>query len=58
MSDRSRKSEKMKKVPCSFKLPSWLLEWMREQPRSQAVLIEQALRKQYGLTPPNVTGRG
>ena len=38
-----------KKIPVGVKLPRWLVEWMRGQDESQAVLIEEALKKQHGL---------
>ena len=34
------------------KLPRWLVEWMRKQPESQAVMIEDALCKVHKLKPP------
>jgi hypothetical protein len=40
------------KVPVSIKLPRWLIEWMDAQPESRAVLIENAMRKQHKLKPP------
>jgi len=40
------------KVPVGYKLPRWLVEWMRVQPESQAVLIESALKKQHKLKSP------
>lgn len=46
------KPVELKKVPCAFKLPQWLLDWLRDQPQSQAVLIENALCKTYKLKPP------
>jgi len=44
----------LKKEPISVKLPKWLIEWMDSQPKSRAVLMENAMRKQYGLEPPEV----
>lgn len=43
----------LKKIPVGVKLPRWLVEWMREQPESQAVLIEDALKRRHKLKPPN-----
>jgi hypothetical protein len=40
------------KIPVLIKLPRWLLDWMRTQPESRAVLIENALQKKHKLTPP------
>lgn len=42
----------LKKIPIGVKLPRWLVEWMRKQPESQAVLIEEALKKRHKLKPP------
>ena len=42
----------LKKIPVGVKLPRWLVEWMREQPESQAVLIEEALKKRHKLKSP------
>jgi hypothetical protein len=44
----------MVKVPVGYKLPRWLVDWMRDQPESQAVLIEEALKKRHKLKPPEV----
>lgn len=46
------------KVPVGLKLPRWLLDWMRKQDQSMAVLIEDALCKRHKLKPPNpnITG--
>ena len=43
-----------KKRPISVKLPPWLIAWMRAQPTSQAVLIEEALIARYGLKQPKI----
>jgi hypothetical protein len=43
---------KLKKIPVGVKLPRWLVEWMREQPESQAVLIEEALKRRHKMKPP------
>lgn len=40
------------RVAISVRLPAWLVEWLREQPESQAALIEAALTKQHRLNPP------
>lgn len=42
------------KVPVGLKLPRWLLDWMRKQDKSMAVLVEDALREKHGIEPPNV----
>jgi hypothetical protein len=41
------------KIPVSIKLPRWLVEWMDAQHLSRAVLIEEALQKQYKIDPPD-----
>jgi len=40
------------KVPVGYKLPRWLVEWMRARPESQAMLIEESLKKRHKLKPP------
>lgn len=40
------------KKPIGLKLPRWLLEWMRNQDTSMAVLIEDALCEKHNLKPP------
>ncbi|MDD5001529.1 MAG: hypothetical protein PHO55_11170 [Thiomonas arsenitoxydans] len=42
----------LKKVPVGYKLPAWLVDWLRGQDRPAAQLIEEALRKQHDLNPP------
>ncbi|OGO33085.1 MAG: hypothetical protein A2Z03_02135 [Chloroflexi bacterium RBG_16_56_8] len=42
----------LKKIPVGVKLPRWLVEWMRAQPESQSVLIEDALKVRHKLKPP------
>lgn len=42
----------LKKIPLGLKLPRWLIEWLRAHPRSNAILIEDALKSQYGLKSP------
>jgi|ERR1022692_191505 hypothetical protein len=49
---RKHSPPELKKIPVGVKLPRWLVEWMREQPESQAVLIEEALKKRHKLKPP------
>lgn len=43
------------KVPVGYKLPRWLVEWLRAQDDSAAVLIEDALRMRHKLKPPKST---
>lgn len=42
----------LKKIPVGLKLPRWLVEWMQAQPESQAVLIEDSLKRRHKLKPP------
>jgi hypothetical protein len=42
----------LKKIPLGIKLPRWLVEWLRGQNRSQAVIIEEALCSKHNLKPP------
>ena len=47
--------KQMVKVPVCYKLPRWLVEWLREQDIPAAQLIEDALRYKHKLkyiTPP------
>ena len=43
---------RLKKVPVGYRLPQWLVDWMRDQGDSQSGLIETALIKQHKLKPP------
>lgn len=49
---RKPAKQELKKIPVGIKLPRWIVEWMREQPESQAVLIEDALKRRHKLKPP------
>ncbi len=40
------------KRPVGYKLPCWLVEWIRAQDEPAAILIEQALIKAHKLKPP------
>lgn len=40
------------KVPVGYKLPRWLVDWLRGQQKPAAQLIESALRRQHKLRPP------
>ena len=40
------------KVPVGYKLPQWLVGWLREQDDPAAQLIEDALRRRHKLKPP------
>jgi len=43
------------KVPVGYKLPCWLVEWLREQDTPAAQLIEEALIRRHKLKPPEST---
>ena len=40
------------KIPVGYKLPRWLVDWLRSQNISQAKLIEEALKRRHKLKPP------
>lgn len=44
----------LKKKSISLKIPTWLNEWLDEQPQRKVTLIENAIIAQYNLTPPDV----
>lgn len=48
------KHPELVKVPCSVKLPRWLLRWMHTQEQSMAVMIEEALTEKHGIEPPKI----
>lgn len=52
-SGRKPSPPNLKKIPIGVKLPRWLVVWLRAQPESQAVLIEDALVRRYKLKAPN-----
>lgn len=45
--------EQLKKIPVGYKLPRWLVEWLREQDVPAAQLIEDALKRRHKLRPPD-----
>lgn len=45
---------RMVKVPVGYRLPAWLVDWMREQDQAQSELIETALCNAYRLKPPKI----
>jgi hypothetical protein len=45
-------SPALKKVPVGYKLPAWLVDWLRAQKRPAAQLIEESLCQQHDLKPP------
>jgi hypothetical protein len=36
----------------SFRLPQWIVDWLKAQPESGGRLIEEALVKHFKLKPP------
>ena len=50
-SGRKKVDPNLLKVPVSYKLPVWLLGWLRAQDQPSSVLIETALCKQFKLKP-------
>ena len=53
MAGRPPIDPRMVKVPVGYKLPRWLVEWLREQDEPAAQLIEDALRRRHKLKPPD-----
>ncbi|MFA6972416.1 MAG: hypothetical protein WC208_13605 [Gallionella sp.] len=49
---RKPSAPELKKEPIYIKLPLWLIKWMDTQAESRPVLIENALRKQHKIKPP------
>lgn len=43
------------KVPVGYKLPQWLVDWLRAQDEPAAQLIEDALCRRHKLKPPEST---
>ena len=44
----------LKKNPIAFKLPQWIIEWLRDQPISQGKTVEMALIAHYNLKEPDL----
>lgn len=42
----------MLKIPVGYKLPRWLVEWIRNQDSPASLLIEDSLCKQHKLRSP------
>lgn len=58
---RPKIDPQMLKIPVGYKLPRWIVEWLRNEVQppgaaSAAVLIENALRAHYSLKPPGLNG--
>ena len=49
MAGRPKIDRMLKKVPCNYKLPRWLKEWLQDQDESAAVLIEYGVREANNL---------
>ena len=42
----------LRRANVPLRLPEWLVQWMAEQPKTPAKLIEAALLKAHKLRPP------
>lgn len=42
----------IRRQPLQFRLPGWLIKWLREQPESIGRLVERALVNYYDLEQP------
>jgi len=42
----------LKKIQGNYRLPQWLVAWLRSQSQPQAQIIEDALIKVHKLKPP------
>lgn len=49
-----KKAPELVKIPVGYKLPRWMVEWMRGQAEPQSVLIEKALVNYYCLGAPKI----
>jgi hypothetical protein len=43
---------RIKKIPVAYKLPRWLVEWIRGEDKPASIIIESALCEQHNLNPP------
>lgn len=41
------------KIPVSYKLPRWLVEWLREESAPASQIIESAILRRHKLKPPS-----
>lgn len=52
------KHPQLVKVLANYKLPRWLLTWMRAYSKQEGVsmakMIEEALCEKHGITPPDI----
>lgn len=46
---RAKLDQSLKKVPLFVNLPQWLIDWLRSQPESNAIIIERALINEYDI---------
>lgn len=51
-SGRPKIDRRLIKVPVSYRLPQWLVNWLRGREESAAELIEDALKARHGIEPP------
>ena len=54
---RPRLSPEVVKIPVGYKLPRWLVRWIRSREESAAYLIETSLCEVYGLKKPGEEGQ-
>jgi len=41
------------KIPVAYKIPRWLVEWMRAEDKPCSQLIEEAITEKHKLKPPS-----
>ena len=49
---RPRIDQQLLKIPIGYKLPRWLVEWIRANDKPASILIEDALKKAHKLEAP------
>ena len=49
---RKPANPRLKKNPLNIKIEQYLIDWLRSQDESHAVIIANALRDKYGIKPP------
>ena len=49
---RKKMDISIKKAPVCYKLPPWIIRWLREQSMPAGRLIEEALKKHFKLKEP------
>ena len=50
---RPKIDSNLKKIPVSYRLPRWLVEWMRDHKNASSKLIEDAIKSHYDIVEPN-----